>query len=92
VAAVPDALAQLADERLVLVQSGLYPHSGYDARIQLLTPSTLHDSTSTGAAVLVAPAVGAFPFSVDDILKISQLPAIRSLPAGLVAVRIPAEP
>jgi len=91
VAAVPDALAQLADERLVLVQSGLYPHSGYDARIQLLTPITLHDSKSTGAAVLVAPAVGAFPFSVDDILKISQLPAIRSLPAGLVAVRIPAE-
>jgi hypothetical protein len=89
VAAVPDALAQLADERVVLVQSGLYPHSGYDARIQLLTPSTLRDANHAGAAVLVAPAIGSYPFQVDDIRKMSQLPPIGSMPGGLVAVRIP---
>ena len=91
IAAVPEALTHLATERVVLVQSSLYPHTGYDGRIQLLTPSTLHDPTHAGAAVLVAPAMGTYPFEVDDILRISQLPTIHSL-RGLMAVRIPARP
>ena len=78
-------------ERVVLVQSSLYPHTGYDGRIQLLTPSTLRDPTHAGAAVLVAPAMGTYPFEVDDILRISQLPTIHSI-RGLLAVRIPAQP
>jgi hypothetical protein len=91
IAAVPEALTRLATERVVLVQSSLYPHTGYDGRIQLLTPSTLHDPTHAGAAVLVAPAMGTYPFEVEDILSISQLPTIHSM-RGLVAVRIPARP
>jgi hypothetical protein len=51
IAARPGALAELTNERIVLVQSGLYPHGGYDARIQLLTPTTLRDSEYAGAAV-----------------------------------------
>jgi len=41
--------------------------------------------------VLVAPAMGTYPFEIEDILNISQLPTIRST-RGLMAVRIPAEP
>jgi hypothetical protein len=91
IAAVPEALTHLATERVVLVQSSLYPHTGYDGRIQLLTPSTLRDPTHAGAAVLVAPAMGTYPFEVDDILRISQLPTIHSI-HGLIAVRLPAQP
>jgi uncharacterized membrane protein len=91
IAAVPEALTLLATERLILVQSSLYPHTGYDGRIQLLTPSTLRDPTHAGAAVLVAPAMGTYPFEVDDMLRISQLPTIHSI-RGLLAVRIPAQP
>jgi uncharacterized membrane protein len=91
IAAVPEALTHLATERVVLVQSSLYPHTGYDGRIQLLTPSTLRDPTHAGAVVLVAPAMGTYPFEADDILRISQLPTIHSI-RGLIAVRIPAQP
>jgi hypothetical protein len=91
IAAVPDALTHLAAERVVLVQSSLYPHAGYDARVQLLTPSALQDPRHAGAAVLVAPAMGTYPFEIEDILSISQLPTIRST-RGLMAVRIPSEP
>jgi len=91
IAAVPEALTHLAGERVVLVQSSLYPHTGYDRRIQLLTPSTLRDPTHAGAAVLVAPAMGTYPFEIDDILRISQLPTIHAI-RGLIAVRIPAQP
>ena len=41
--------------------------------------------------MLVAPAMGTYPFEIEDILNISQLPTIRST-RGLMAVRIPAEP
>ena len=91
IASVPEARARLSTERVVLVQSSLYPHTGYGGRIQLLTPSTLHDPTHAGAAVLVAPAMGTYPFEANDILRISQLPTIYSR-RGLVAVRIPARP
>ena len=89
IAAVPDALAQLADERVVLVQSGLYPHAGYDARIQLLTPETLSSARYAGAAVLIAPAIGAYPFRTDDLDRLRRLPPIRPMPGGLVAIRRP---
>lgn len=91
IAAVPEALTHLAAERVVLVQGSLYPHTGYDERVQLLTPSTLRDPAHAGAAVLVAPAMGAYPFAADDILRISRLPTIDSI-RGLIAVRIPEQP
>ena len=42
-ASVRDAVSLLAGERVVLVQSDLYPHAGYSLRIQLLTPHSLRD-------------------------------------------------
>ncbi len=89
IAAMPEALARLADEKVVLVQSGLYPHAGYDARIQLLTPETFARSRDEGAAVLIAPAIGGYPFGPDDLDRIGRLPTIRPVPGGLLAVRIP---
>lgn len=92
IAAVPDALARLSGESLVLVQSGLYPHAGYDARIQLLTPETLRNPRYAGAAVLIAPAIGAYPFRVDDMDGLGRLPPILAMRSGLLAVRSPAHP
>ena len=92
VAALPDALSRLADERVVLVQSGLYPHAGYDERIQLLTPETLRNPHYAGAAVLMAPMMGAYPFGPHDLDSLRQLAPIRAMPGGLLAVRKPVAP
>ncbi len=89
ITAVPEALARLDSERVVLVQSGLYPHAGYDPRFRLLTPETLHDPGDAGAAVLLARGVGAYPFRAADIDEMSRLPPISAMPAGIVAVRLP---
>jgi hypothetical protein len=76
----------------VLVQSGLYPHTGYDERIQLLTPDALTDADNAGAVVVLAPAIGAYPFSRADIDALAALPALRPPADGLLAVRVPAPP
>jgi uncharacterized membrane protein len=88
VAAVPGAVAALRHEPVLLVQSGLYPHAGYEQRVKLLTPETLEDAKRTGAAVLIAPRVHAYPFVRADVEKLTQLPPILELPGGLVAVRV----
>jgi uncharacterized membrane protein len=43
-------IESLQAEKSVLVQSGLYPHAGYDPRVQLLTSQTLADPRFAGAA------------------------------------------
>jgi uncharacterized membrane protein len=91
ITAVPEALGLLADERLVLVQSGLYPHAGYEERNKLLTPETLHEASSVGAAVLLAPAVSAYPLRLDELDTLIRRPRIRPMPKGLVAVRLPGD-
>jgi len=88
VAAVPEALARLSDERLVLVQSGLFPHAGYDRRFRLLTRETLEDRHSAGAAVLLAPDVNAYPFESWEFEQLTYLPAAGAMPDGLLAVRL----
>ena len=57
----------LETDARVLVQSGLYPHAGYDSRVQLLTPETLSAPANNGAFIVVAPTVGAWPLSGDDL-------------------------
>jgi uncharacterized membrane protein len=90
VAAVPEALARLRDEPLVLVQSGLFPHAGYDERHALLTAETLDDPRNAGAVVLIAPGVGAYPFKAKALAAgLGHLPEARPMPAGLVALRLP---
>jgi uncharacterized membrane protein len=87
IAAVPEALARLGDERVVLVQSGLFPHAGYDGRFHLLTPETLDDPRNAGAAVLLAPGIDAYPLRAEDVERLSRRPPVRPMPPGLAAVR-----
>jgi hypothetical protein len=90
VTAMPDALHRLADEPMVLVQSGLFPHAGYDERFRLLTPETLNDPRHAAAVVLFAPRVSAYPFTAPRLAEnLAGLPAIGGLPDGLFAVRLP---
>jgi hypothetical protein len=87
-AAVKDALTQLGSEPKVLVQSGLFPHAGYDERFQLLTPETLADPGNGGAVLLLARRVGAYPFFGNEMDRISRFPSAGALPGGLIAVRV----
>ncbi|HET9359743.1 MAG TPA: DUF2079 domain-containing protein [Vicinamibacterales bacterium] len=92
VGSVRDLVEQFDGEPVVLVQSGLYPHTGYDERIQLLTPDAVTDAGNAGAVVVLAPAIGAYPFSRADIDALAALPALRPPADGLLAVRLTALP
>ena len=85
---VSAALSDLGGERLVLVQSGLYPHAGYETRVQLLTPETLRDPNSDGAAVMLAPGLSAYPFRPGELDHLATLSPIREPAAGVVVVRL----
>jgi uncharacterized membrane protein len=87
-AAVRDALTQLGPEPRVLVQSGLFPHAGYDERFQLLTPETLADPRNSGAVLLLARRIGAYPFFGAEMDRISRFPSAGAVPGGLLAVRV----
>jgi hypothetical protein len=89
VAAVPESIALLANERIVLVQSGLYPHAGYQARVQLLTPLALIDPANAEAAILMTSErrIGAYPFPQGELGALMTRPAIGRMPGGLIAVR-----
>lgn len=87
-AAVPEALQRLAGERVVLVQSGLFTHAGYDERFQLLTPETLSDRRNAGAVLLLAARIGAYPFGWNELAHFREWPAVQPMPGGLVAVRL----
>jgi uncharacterized membrane protein len=92
IAAMPEAVGRLGNEPLVLVQSGLYPHAGYDPRFQLLTPETLRDPRHAGAVLLLARRISAFPFSFADrgeLAALRELPPVQPMPDGLFAVRLP---
>jgi len=91
VGAVPRMLRELRGERSVLVQSALYPHAGYDERVQLLTPESLRDPRSAGAALLLAPALSAYPLSAAELGALSRLRSVAESPEGLLVVRSPAQ-
>ena len=91
IAAVPEALAGLGGEKTVLVQSGLFPHAGYSERLQLLTRRRSR-TPQCRAAVLLARHVGAHPFRPADLAPLLQLPPIRTMSHGLLAVRRPDAP
>lgn len=92
VGAVPEALDRLAAEPVVLVQSGLYPHAGYEERIQLLTPEALPVQTAGGTVVLLAPGVSAYPFPAEERAWLEQQPRVAEMPDGLLAVRVAGRP
>ena len=87
IAKLPQVLESLNAEKSVLVQSGLYPHAGYDARVQLLTSQTLGDPRFAGAAIVLAPGLSAYPFDADGLAPLLLLPEILRTPEGLLVVR-----
>jgi uncharacterized membrane protein len=89
-AEVATVLQQLKDEPAVLVQSGLYPHAGYESRVQLLTKESLGDDRYAGAAIVLAPALSAYPMDDSPELKtLTERPTIRSPANGVIVVRNP---
>ena len=87
VGAVPQMLRQLNGERFVLVQSALYPHAGYDQRVQLLTRESIGDPRYAGAALLLAPGLSTYPLSPAEFEALSQREVIARSGEGLLAVR-----
>jgi hypothetical protein len=98
IAALPGALAPFANEPVVLIQSGLFPHAGYDGRFKLLTPETLHDPVHANAVVVLARRISAYPFNAKTprhdrhLASLFAAPSIRPMPPGLHAVRVSALP
>jgi uncharacterized membrane protein len=89
VAATPRLIETLASEPIILVQSALYPHAGYDSRVILLTKETLTDPRYSSALTLLAPALNAYPFAKGDLdgLALTGRPASES--GGIVIARRP---
>lgn len=89
VAATPGVIASLASEPVVLVQSALYPHAGYDGRLVLLTRETLSDPKYSGAIALLAPALNAYPFEKGQLDALAQRGQSTPGSGGIVIVRRP---
>jgi uncharacterized membrane protein len=89
IAKLPQVLESLSAEKFVLVQSGLYPHAGYDSRVQLLTSHTLADPRFAGAAIVLAPALSAYPFDREGLAPLLLLPEVLRTREGLLVVRQP---
>jgi hypothetical protein len=83
-AAMPDSLELLSGERVVLIQSELYAHAGYDSRVQMRTLETLSSAHYEGGAILLAPMIGAYLVDSDDLNRLR-----RSADAGGAARRTP---
>jgi len=86
VAATPHVVERLSSEPMMLVQSALYPHAGYDSRVVLLTAETLHDPKYAGAALLLAPDMDAYPFSKGEL---DGLAASGRMVDGITVTRVP---
>ena len=71
----------------VLVQSGLYPHAGYDQNVKLLAPHRLRDAPPDEAVILLAPGISAYPFEQGERHCLEQLPRVATITPGLFAVR-----
>jgi hypothetical protein len=61
----------------VLVQSGLYPHAGYDGRVKLLAPHSLDNPWHRGAIVLLAERASPYPFEACGASGIGQTPRVN---------------
>jgi uncharacterized membrane protein len=87
VAATPRVVGRLSAEPVILVQSALYPHAGYDARVVLLTRETLADAKYGGAATMLAPALNAYPFAKGELDALAARGQREA--GGLIVVRRP---
>jgi uncharacterized membrane protein len=89
VAAAHRVVERLASERSILVQSALYPHTGYDSRVVMLTRETLRDAQYRGAATLLAPALNAYPFTKGELDALAAGGRSTAADGGIVIVRHP---
>ena len=89
IAAAARVVERLASERAILVQSALYPHTGYDPRVVLLTRETLGDAQYSGAATLLAPALNAYPFAKGELDALAAGARPTAADGGIVVVRRP---
>jgi uncharacterized membrane protein len=87
VSALPAVLASLKQERLILVGSDLYPHAGYAANTQLLTPDTLQARDSAGAAVVLTTHRDSYPFTEQALQEIRRLPTMAEGSGTLLVLR-----
>jgi hypothetical protein len=88
VSSARQAIDNLGAERVVLVQSAIYPHAGYDARVILLTRQTLADPRYRGAPIVLAPGLNGYPFAPGELDALARQPAAIVTPAGLVIARV----
>jgi uncharacterized membrane protein len=89
VSAARRVVERLGSERVVLVQSALYPHTGYDPRVVMLTRETLHDGRYRGAATLLAPGLNAYPFAKGELGALAAGGQSAAADGGIVIVRRP---
>ena len=89
VAAAPRVVERLASEPAILVQSALYPHTGYDPRVVLLTRETLSQAQYRGAATLLAPGLNAYPFAKGELDAWTAGAQHITADRGIVVVRRP---
>ena len=87
IAAVRESLAAFSGEGTILVQSGLFPHAGYESRFKLLTPETLSDPLNQGVPLLLAPRAGAYPFQRADVAELVLPKAARCTGNGIVVIK-----
>ena len=89
--AVPEALARLHGYDEVLVQGGLYPHAGYDGRVQLLTQHDLRATENRRVAILLAPRVSTYPLKQHEWDCLAALPRVAQTTEQLVAITVTPE-
>ena len=88
---MPEALARLGGYDAVLVQGGLYPHAGYDAHVQLLTPHDVRALEGKRVAILLARRGSTYPLKQEEWKCLIDLPPLASMPDGLLAVPLTPE-
>jgi len=79
-----DVMASISADRVVLVQSAIYPHAGYEPRVILLTRQTLSDPRYRDAAIVLAPGLDAYPFAPGELEALARQPGAIRTPGGLV--------
>lgn len=87
IASLPSVLEAIGSQQPILVQSALYPHAGYSAHVQLLTNDSMSDPRYAGAVLVLAPELGAYPLSRQDIASLVSLRPAIDTPDGLIAVK-----
>lgn len=86
--AVPQALALLGSYDRILVQGGLYPHAGYDERVQLLTSHDMSAADGVHAVLLLATRGSTYPLRQYQWQCLAALPPLTPMPEGLLAVAL----